>query len=219
MDWPHSCSYLIFSPVRCKNSKKTQNPHELGRHTDFPAGVARFIYRPSSRIPPDTTRALKTGLCHLNILYQTMMDLISKYNFGKIKFFIKKNFKFLEWWGDLMPVVAGRAWPDLRWSDWGRTGRDRTALQHWYWLHGTTVRAGQHQGQTTLRISILAVTSIQYKYNYIISTPFLSSPHLSSPHLTSPHIPHLTSPLLPSPHLISSLLTSPHLISLTILHG
>ena len=51
--WHHSSSYLIFSPVRCKNSKKTQNPHELGRHTDFPAGVGRFIYRPSSRIPPD----------------------------------------------------------------------------------------------------------------------------------------------------------------------
>ena len=51
--WPHSSSYLIFSPVRCKNSKKTQNPHELGRHTVSRAGIARFIYRPSSRIPPD----------------------------------------------------------------------------------------------------------------------------------------------------------------------
>ena len=129
MDWPHSCSYLIFSPVRCKNSKKTQNPHELGRHTDFPAGVARFIYRPSSRIPPDTTRALKTGLCHLNILYQTMMDLISKYNFGKIKFFIKKNFKFLEWWGDFMLACggwAGLAWPEMVWLRQDRQGQDGT---------------------------------------------------------------------------------------------
>ena len=66
--WHHSSPYLIFSPVRCKNSKKTQNPHELGRHTDFPAGVGRFIYRPSSRIPPDTTRALKTGQCHFSVL-------------------------------------------------------------------------------------------------------------------------------------------------------
>ena len=125
--WHHSSSYLIFSPVRCKNSKKTQNPHELGRHTDFPAGVGRFIYRPSSRIPPDTSRALKTGHCLLYISEPTyrassfLNEIMKKEN----SLFKKNHFYFCPG-----ALLAGWlvAWPDLRWEGGSRTGRDRPGL-------------------------------------------------------------------------------------------
>ena len=130
--WHHSSSYLIFSPVRCKNSKKTQNPHELGRHTDFPAGVGRFIYRPSSRIPPDTSRALKTGHCLLSISEPTyrassfLNEIMKKEN----SLFKKKPFLFLPWclagW-----LAGGLAWPEMGGRQQDRQGQAGSDCTHW----------------------------------------------------------------------------------------
>ena len=141
--WHHSSSYLIFSPVRCKNSKKTQNPHELGRHTDFPAGVGRFIYRPSSRIPPDTSRALKTGHCLLYISEPTyrassfLNEIMKKENS-----LFKKNI-FIS---SLVPCWLAGWWPGLTWDGREAAGQAGTGR---VWLHTLRARQETTRGDTT----------------------------------------------------------------------